>query len=388
MAIDQAANAAVRREIERAIAERGEVGVQVAAYLHGELVIDCWAGIADRESGTAVDGDTLFNVFSVAKAIPATCIHLQAEKGLLDYDAPIARYWPEWGCHGKERATVRDALTHLTGTPQMPPGVNADTIGDWDFVVAGIAALEPMYPVGEVPAYQAGIYGWVLGEIVRRTDPRHRSFQQYVREELAMPLGADDLWIGLPDHVLPRVARLVDDAKGPPFPDDLPLARAVPNHLMLNADIYEDPRIRRACIAATGGIFTARSVARLFGMLANGGEIDGVRLLSKDRIDAACEPRPNSLPDPIMFGTVLPMSQGGYWLHDAGVPTNAPATGARTISVPGHGGSLAWGDPDTGLAVAFCHNRMSNNMTAEEHPAWDIANVVRECLGLDAKQPA
>ncbi len=388
MAIHQSANAAVQREIEREIAEGREIGVQVAAYLNGELVIDCWAGLADPASGRAVDGDTLFNVFSVAKAVPATCIHLQAEKGLLDYDAPIARYWPEWGCNGKERATVRDALTHLTGAPQMPAGVNADTIGDWDFVVAGIAALEPMYPVGEVPAYQAGTYGWVLGEIVRRTDPKHRSFQQFVREELAEPLGADGLWIGLPDHVLPRVARLTDDAKGPPFPDDLPLARAVPNHLMLNAEIYEDPRIRRACIAATGGIFNARSIARLFGMLANGGEIGGVRLLSKARIDAACEPRPNSLPDPIMFGTVLPMSAGGYWLYSPDVPSNAPAKGARTISVPGHGGSLAWGDPDSGLAVAFCHNRMSNNMTAEGHPAWDVANVVRESLGIDAKQPA
>lgn len=388
MAIDQAANEAVRRELERAIADRGEVGVQVAAYLGGELVIDSWAGIADRETGRPVDGDTLFNVFSVAKAVPATCIHLQAERGLLDYDAPIARYWPEWGCHGKERATVRDALTHLTGTPQMPAGVDADTIGDWDFVVNGIAKLEPMYEVGKVPAYQAGTYGWVLGEIVRRTDPKQRPFRQFIQEELAQPLGISDLWVGVPDRVIPRIARLVDDAKGPPFPDDLPLAKAVPNHLMLNADIYEDPRIRAACIAATGGIFNARSIARLFGMLANGGEIGGVRLLSKERIDAACVPRPNSLPDPIMFGTVLPMSQGGYWLYDPAVPSNCPAKGARTISVPGHGGSLAWGDPDTGLAVAFCHNRMSNNMTCEDHPAWDIANVVRESLGLEAKEPA
>jgi CubicO group peptidase (beta-lactamase class C family) len=89
-----------------------------------------------------------------------------------------------------------------------------------------------------------------------------------------------------------------------------------------------------------------------------------------------------------MFGTVLPMSQGGYWLYDPAVPSNCPARGARTISVPGHGGSLAWGDPDTGLAVAFCHNRMSNNMTCEGHPAWDVANAVRESLGLEAKEPA
>lgn len=382
MAINTKANAAVKQAIERAIAERGEIGVQVAAYLGGELVVDTWGGLADPETGRAVDGDTLFNAFSVTKAIPATTIHIQAERGLLDYDAPIARYWPEWGCNGKERATVRDALTHMTGTPQMPVGVTPDTIGDWDFMVDAIASLSPMYPVGGTPAYQAGTYGWVLGEIVRRTDPQHRSYQQFVQEELCAPLGIPDLWIGIPDHVAPRIARLIDDANGPPLPDDLPLTKAVPNSLRLAPEVYDLPAVRRACIGATGGIFTARSTARVFAMLANGGELDGVRLLSRARIDAACEPRASSLPDPVMFNIVLPISQGGYWLYDPAAMPICPATGLRTISVPGHGGALGWADPDTGLAVAFCHNHMTNPMRCEDHPAFEIANVIRESLGL------
>src|SRR5690606_37810685 len=109
-------------------------------------------GIADPATGRPVDGDTLFNVFSVTKAVAATAVHVQAEKGLLDYDAPIADYWPEWGCHGKEKATVRDALTHRTGTPQMPAGTTPEMICDWDAMVTAIAALEPLLPVGDKPA--------------------------------------------------------------------------------------------------------------------------------------------------------------------------------------------------------------------------------------------
>src|SRR5690606_28353889 len=109
MAINEKANSAVQAAIQQAIREQGEIGIQVAAYHQGKLVIDAWGGIADPVSGRPVDGDTLFNVFSVTKAVAATAVHVQAEKGLLDYDAPIADYWPEWGCHGKEKATVRDA---------------------------------------------------------------------------------------------------------------------------------------------------------------------------------------------------------------------------------------------------------------------------------------
>src|SRR5271155_440332 len=124
MSINEAANRAVQQSLENAIATQGEIGIQVAAYLHGRLVIDCWAGIADPATGRAVDGDTLFNVYSVTKAVTSTAVHVQAERGLIDYDRPIAEYWPEFGAHGKQDITVREALTHTTGVPQMPPGTS------------------------------------------------------------------------------------------------------------------------------------------------------------------------------------------------------------------------------------------------------------------------
>ncbi len=383
MAIHGPANAAVQQAVDRAVSEGGEVGVQVAAYLNGEQVIDAWAGSADPATDRRVDGDTLFNIFSVSKAVVSATVHLQAERGLIDYDAPIARYWPEWGCNGKEKATVRDALSHSTGVPQMPEGTTPETMCDWDFMVAGIARLSPMYPVGETPAYQALNFGWVLGEVVRRTDPEGRSYRRFIREELCEPLGIRDLWMGIDDRVEPRIAKLVNATGGGLPPEGSAMAKAAPANVQLVPEVYEQPQVRRGCLPATGGIASARSLARFWAMLANGGELDGVRLLSRERIDAACVPRPGNQPDPVFYNAVMPLSQGGFWMHDDRMPVVCPAKGRRTICVPGAGGSLGWADPDTGLAVAFCHNRMTSPATCEEHPAREIADTIRRSLDLD-----
>lgn len=380
--LESAANEAVRKSLERAIAEKGEIGLQIAAYLNGELVIDCWAGVADPEIGRAVDGDTLFNVFSVTKAVASTAVHVQAEKGLLDYDAPIAAYWPEFSANGKGAITVRDALNHTTGLPQMPPDTNPQTICDWNFIVDGIAKLTPILPHGQ-PAYQAMSFGWILGEVVRRTDPARREFRTFIRDEITRPFGIDDLWIGIADDVESRIARLVDEGSSSEAPEGSYFSEALPNNVRLIPQVFETPAVRRACIAAVGGIFSARAEARFWAILANGGALDGKRLLSKARVDAACLPRAdNAMPDPVYFNAPMTLSQGGYWMHNAATPFTAPAKGKRTICVPGAGGSLGWADPDTGLAVAFCHNRMSRPRTPAEHPLTDIADTIRNVLGL------
>lgn len=381
MGVNSAANRAVQAELERAIAEKGEIGIQVAAYLGDELVIDCWAGVADPDTGRMVDGNTLFNVFSVTKAVTATAVHVQAERGLLDYDAPVARYWPEFAQNGKGDITVSDVLNHHTGAPQMPPGTTPETICNWDFMVEGLAALAPILPRNK-PAYQAMSFGWLLGEIVRRTDPRHRDFRDFIRQEICEPFGIADLWIGIDDAVEPRIARLIDRGSAANFPDDSYFAQALPNNVQLIPAIFEQPAVRRACIAAAGGIFTARSEARFWAILANGGALDGKRLLSEARVDAACVRRPGDEPDPVYFNAPMTLSQGGYWMHSPTTSLTCPAKGERTICVPGAGGSLGWADPDTKLAVAFCHNHMIRPRTCEEHPLTAIADVIRSSLGL------
>ena len=194
-----AANAVVQKAIDAVIGAGREVGLQVAAYKDGKLVVDAWGGVADPASGRKVDGDTLFNVYSVTKAVAATALHLQAERGLIDYDAPIVKYWPEYGAHGKERTTVRHVLTHRACVPQMPEGVTPEMMCDWDAMMRAIADLKPLAEPGTKTLYLSMTFGWIIGELVRRTDPRRRSFGRFVREEIAAPLGITDLWIGLPD---------------------------------------------------------------------------------------------------------------------------------------------------------------------------------------------
>jgi CubicO group peptidase (beta-lactamase class C family) len=383
MAIDQRANAAVLAAINRAIGEQGEIGVQVAAYFGGELIIDAWGGVADRETGKVVDGDTLFNVFSVSKGVVATALHVQGEPGLVGYDEPVARYWPEYGCHGKEAVTVRDALCHRTGTPQMPDGVTPETMCDWEAMAEGVAALTPIFAPGSRPAYQSISFGWVVGEIVRRTDPARRSFRDFVLEEICAPFGIADLWLGIPDDVETRIARLTDDTGGWVAPDGSLLARSLPKAVRLSPDVFERPDVRRACIPGVGGIFNARSEARFWAILAGGGALGGRRLLSRDRVDMLSRKRPGAeQPDPVYFNAVMPISERGYWLHDDTTAFTCPVKAVSAICSPGAGASLGWADPDTGLAVAFCHNRMTAPLRCQDNPLREIADVIRSSLRL------
>jgi CubicO group peptidase (beta-lactamase class C family) len=189
--------------------------------------------------------------------------------------------------------------------------------------------------------------------------------------------------MGIPDEAEQRVATLVDEGSSMAFPDESLFAQALPNNVRLIPQVFDSPAVRRAPIAAVGGIFTARSEARFWAILANGGTLDGKRLLSQARVDAACLPRANSdAPDPVYFNAPMTLSQGGYWMHSATTPLTCPAKGPRTICVPGAGGSLGWADPDTGLAVAFCHNRMMRPRDCDDHPLTEIADIIRSSLNL------
>jgi CubicO group peptidase (beta-lactamase class C family) len=146
-------NRLFQQAIETAIREQSEVGLQVAVYHRDELVVDAWGGIADETTGRKVDGDTLFPVFSVVKAVTATALHIQAERGLIAYDQPIARYWPEFAAQGKEHATIRDALSHRLGIPQMPEGVTPELMSDYDWMVDQLAKMKPRFAPGTDNGY-------------------------------------------------------------------------------------------------------------------------------------------------------------------------------------------------------------------------------------------
>lgn len=370
--------------IARLIAEGREIGVQVAAYLDGKLVIDSWGGVADPATGRAVDGDTLFNMFSVTKPMAATALHIQVARGLVDYDARVMDYWPEFGVNGKEATTVRDVLTHRAGIPQMPEGVTPELMCDWEWMTKGIAALTPLAPPGEKALYLSMTFGWLVGEIVRRTDPAHRDIGTFIREEIALPIGAPDIWVGLPDEQLPRVAKLVSAMPVVP-PEYLPplYTASMPPQVDLVPEVFERPDVRRAPIAGVGGIFTARSCARFWAMIAQGGELDGVRILPADLVATFNTPRPMSdEPDPVMFGMPVPLGVGGFWLGGDTFSVRA-AKHQRAVCHPGAGNSIGFADPETKLAVAIAHNRMQAPQTAEEDTAFIIAEAIRADLGID-----
>ena len=384
-------NTIVQQAIDVAIGERGEIGLQVAAYLDGQQVVDVWGGLADETTGKKVDVDTIFPVFSVTKAVTTVALHIQAERGLVDYAMPIAHYWPEFGAHGKDKGTVYDALTHRLGVPIMPLGVTPELMCDWGWMAQRIADMTPLFEPGTKAAYMSYTYGWVIGEVVQRTDPKGRPFGTFIQEEICQPLGIDSLWAGIPDEVEPRVAKLTNM---PPIPPGAPgmapgvlSPLAIPSQVGTTQEVFGRPDVRRACIPGAGGIMNARSAARFFALLAQGGELDGVRLLSEGRVRLFSVPRPPCDYDYVQ-GVPHNGSIGGFHLvasiGDANPPLSMVPAGSNphTFGHPGAGGSIGWADPDTHLAVAITHNRMFRAATPEENPFMPIGQAVRRALGV------
>ncbi len=373
----------VEQAIATMIGDGREIGLQVCAYLDGRLAVDCWGGAMDAGSDRMVDGDTLFNVYSVTKAVAATALHIQASRGLIDYEARVVDYWPEYAANGKEATTVRHILTHRAGVPQMPEAVTPELMCDWEWMTREIANLTPIAPPGEKALYLSMTFGWLVGELVRRTDPAHRHIGQFVREEIALPLNAPDLWVGLPDSALERVAVLTNAAPNDPAMLPPLYTASMPANVDLIPEVFELPDVRRAPVAAVGGVFSARSCARFWAMLAQGGELDGVCILPEDLVSGFSTPRADpGEPDPVMFGRPLPLGIGGFWLG-TGESADAPVRFPKAIHHPGAGNSLGFADPTSGLAFAFTHNRMQAPQTDADNTVLILANAVREQLGLN-----
>ena len=378
------AQTAVESAVQQTIHDGPEVGVQVTAYLHGELVVDVSCGVADLEDGREVDGETIFTVFSATKGVAATALHIQAERGLIAYEALIVDYWPGFAARGKSEATVLDALTHRCGVPQMPAGGTPQAMCDWDGMVAAIELLPPLWVPGTKTGYHAYTYGWIVGELVRRTDPQHRPFGRFVQEEICAPLGMDSFWMGIPDAVESRCARLINTPAPPadarPVPPDALVLRAIPPEIGVVQEVFGRPDVRRACIPGAGGITNARSLARHYALLAGRGEVGGVRLLSEQRVQQISSLQTDDVDEVIG----RPVRKGmGYFLEDvAGDAAGPMGTNPTAFGHPGAGGSIGWADPDHGLAVAIVKNRMLAPATPAENPVVAIAQTVRSALGV------
>lgn len=364
----------VEEAIAEAIACGAELGLQVAVVVDGEVTFEAAAGVADPETGSPVTSGTLFPVFSATKGVTATAVHLQAERGHLDYDMPIASVWPEFGARGKGAVTVRSALLHQAGIPQMPDGCTVEQMCDWERMVAAVAALEPLWPPGTASGYHAYTFGWILGEVVRRTDPVRRPFGAFVREEIAEPLGARDLWLGVPPEAEDRVARLEQGpAPSGAEPASL-LLRAMPPNLATVPAVFGRSDVRRSCHPGAGGIAAATSLARMYAALAGGGH----RLLSRERVVEAASVAVDATD--VVLGRRVTRGLG-YWVAGDGGASAAPmGTEPASFGHPGAGGSVAWADRRRRSGIAVLKNRMLFPATPADNPLTAIGEAIRAAL--------
>jgi len=359
MTVSNKKNAAEISAIFQAAAEKavaaGERGIQIAVYQDGRLVADVCAGIADPSTGRAVDKGTLFNIFSVTKAITNVALQIQADRGLIGYSEQVAHYWPEFGANGKDAITVEDVLSHRSGLMQMPDGVTPELMVDYAWMVRQLASMAPMYPPGTTNAYHAYNWGWLVSELVTRTDPKQRPFRQFVADEILDPLGINDFWLGIPQSELGRLAKLEGASSFSQMSPDAPYRKAIPEAVGTVPEVWMRRDVQQGLHPGAGAISKASSVARFWAMLAGEGELDGVRILSKKIANGLNVPRVDSGEVDLVLGKAAAVSRRGFWL--AG--TNAAVgSSPRLICHPGAGGSLGWADPDNRLAVAICHNRM------------------------------
>jgi CubicO group peptidase (beta-lactamase class C family) len=341
----------VREAFERNFEDGLELGAGFAAWLGDELVVDLKGGWADRAKSRAWDATTICPVFSTTKPIAALVVALCVERGLLDYERPVADYWPEFAAGGKGEVTVAEALSHQGGVPGFPEPIDPDLWLDPPALAAALAALPPMWRPGEGSGYHPLTWGYIAGELVRRVDGR--SLGQVLREDVAGPLEID-FWIGTPESEHARAAHMMKPREptrfGPPNP-----ALNAAFQTAWAAPARGGADWRMAEIPSANGHGTAAATARLYSAFALRGRIGETRLIS-ERVWRELTRERVSGPDRILPGRVA---------FGAGVMRNLPlifGPNPETLCHSGWGGSGALGDPATGLSAAYVMNRQGSDL--------------------------
>ena len=355
-------NSAVLELLHAQIGAGRQIGVQVAAYLHGEPIIDVGAGTLGPDDDRPVRNDSLFLSFSTTKGPSALVIHQLADRGIIEYAAPVAEYWPEFAQNGKGAITVAQAMSHQAGLHAMPPDFRPEHVTDWDAALDWVAHGTPAWEPGTTSAYHAVTYGWLVGGIVRGATGRH--FSEVIRTEVAEPLGvADEFFVGIPTEPgdVNRVATLaiVGAGEGLPIPADSPFFEAMPKAMWQH---FNELEFRTACMPGANGHFSARALARMYGALANGGTVDGVALVSPSRI-ASMQELQTAERDRVLGTSIrrgIGFVLGGVGPDLTGNLVHGPL-GPRqsTFGHSGAGGSVGFADPEVGLGVAVTLNKMA-----------------------------
>ena len=332
-----------------------DVGASVTVMVEGEPVVDIWGGWVDEAHSAPWAEDTITNVWSTTKTMTFLSALMLADRGELDFHAPVATYWPEFATAGKEAVEVRHLMSHTAGLPGWQGPMVPEDLADWDKCVSYLAAQEPWWEPGTVSGYHAVTQGYLIGEVVRRITGQ--SMGTFFAKEIAEPLGAD-FFIGLPESEESRVSLVI-----PPPPLDLenlnppPMAVRALTNPFLDASYPHERWWRAAEIPAANGQGNARSVARIQSIIAGGGEARGIRLLSEAGVERLFDEQIKG--QDLVLGNLYRFGLG-YGLSSDMMPI-----GPRACFWGGYGGSLIIMDLDTRLTVCYVMNRMEQGLEGD-----------------------
>ena len=370
----------VRDVFEQNFIERGEIGASVCLKdSSGRTLVDLWGG-THPDGKTVWTRDTLSVVFSCTKAATALCAHILIDRGLLDPDAPVTNYWPEFGAQGKADTTVRDMLGHRSGVPALRAPVKSGGFWEFDYVAERLAEETPFWEPGTNHGYHLVSFGWTVGELVRRVSGK--SLGQFFRDEIAIPYTVD-FHIGLPDSEFNRVSKLKPFV---PAPQDTPSAfvRAMladPESLQCLAFrntggwVFDAPESWRAEIGGAGGISNARGLAAMFASLFN-----DKPLLSRERMNALRQPVSEGLDQtlliPTRFGEGFMLSIDNRDLPGDG---QSAIIGDGAFGHVGMGGSIGFADPDIGFSFGYTMNKMGGGTLLNER-GQSLVDTAYACI--------
>jgi CubicO group peptidase (beta-lactamase class C family) len=355
--------ARVREAFTENFGSRRETGASVAIALDGVIVADLWGGWADKARTRPWTRDTIVNVYSTTKGLTAICAHRLAGESRLDLDAPVANYWPEFAANGKNRITVRHLLNHRAGLPAIRKPLVPEDLYDWRTMTDALAAEEPWWEPGSRHGYHAITFGYLVGEVIRRITGK--SVGSYFRDEIAAPLQID-AHIGLEARDDSRVAEMI--GAPPPAPGEFNLfaemaknpesvtAKTFMNPMVLSMAMVNSREWRGAEIPAANGHTNGRALARLYGSLARGGEVDGVRVMEAREIPACYVEESYGRDEVLMIPTRF---SSGFMLSQ---PGEEMGPNASAFGHPGAGGSLGFADPKAKIGFGYAMNRMGGGI--------------------------
>jgi CubicO group peptidase (beta-lactamase class C family) len=387
----------------RANFDKGEdLGAGCCVYVDGRPVVDLWGGVADRETGRPWDRDTIALVASTTKGATAICAHLLVQRGQLDLDAPVTRYWPEFGAADKEQLPVRYLLSHQAGLPYVDPPVTFEEACAWDPLIRALEVQRPLWKPGTEHLYHAQTYGFLVGEVIRRITGK--SVGAYFAEEIAGPLGLS-AWIGLPEEIEPRVAKLatapfpynsMEDMVGD-FARLMRLEPAVAGAVVAGVygpgtafrkagevgGVTEENMHSRAYRAAefpgANMYANAHAIARMYAATVS--DVDGVRLLRPDTVATMTEVHTKRSRMHGVSSELLPATENlfnmslGFW---RATPPVHPLLGPASFGHPGSGGSLGAADPASRIGFGYVPNLWP--VALVDPRAIELTAAVRKCL--------